>query len=204
VPSSEQDGGGPRYTAAASATSATEGCLLRPEGEYWTIVFGGRVSRLRDSVGLRHLAQLLWNPYREFPAVDLMRALAASGAGRYPRLARPAVPAVDVGAAAACLRKVRDLLERLAEGEDPEDQGQTALGEELELVARDLRQCVRRRGPGMDEERARVAVAKTLRATVARIRHLHEELADHLDASLRRGYACAYRPDPRTAIRWER
>jgi non-specific serine/threonine protein kinase len=183
---------------------APQGCLFRPEGDYWTIVYGGRVSRLRDSVGLRHLARLLWNPYREFPAIDLMRDLTASGAGRRVRPGRADPPAVDVVAAAACLQRVRDLLEHLVRAGGRTDPGQTeALRRQLDLVARDLRHCVRKRA-AMDEERARVAVAKTLRATLHHIRRNHEALADHLEVALRRGYACAYRPDPRTPIRWER
>jgi hypothetical protein len=178
------------------------GCVLRPEGEYWTIVYGGRVARLRDSVGFRHLAQLLWNPYREFRAVDLMRTLAASGAGRR---AAPAAtdPVVDIDAAAACLRAVQDLLGTLGTAGDQSPHERAALGERLEVMARDLRHCVRKR-PGPGEERARVAVAKTLRTTLGRIRQVHAELADHLDASIRRGYACSYRPDPRLPIQWER
>ena len=198
-----------RLTAVDSAGAGTAvaeslpgGCVLRPEGEYWTIIYGGRVARLRDSVGLRHLAQLLWNPYREFPAIDLMRALAASGAGSR---AAPAAtdPVVDIDAAAACLRRVQDLLEMLGKAGDHSAENRAELGAMLELVARDLRHCVRKR-PGPGQERARVAVAKTLRTTLERIRQVHAELADHLDTSIRRGYACAYRPDPRLPIQWER
>jgi non-specific serine/threonine protein kinase len=190
---------------AAADAPPPEGCLFRPEGDYWTIVYGGRVARLRDSVGLRHLARLLWNPHREFPAIDLMRDLAASGAGRRTPPERADLPAVDLGAAAACLQRVRDLLESLARSGGRTDRAQAdALRRQLDLVARDLRHLVRRRGAGMDEERARVAVAKTLRATLCRIRQTHGTLADHLETALRRGYACSYRPDPRFPIRWER
>ena len=51
-------------------------------------------------------------------------------------------------------------------------------------------------------ERARVAVTKNIKAALLRIREHHPALADHLDATVRRGYACAYRPDPRVPIRW--
>jgi hypothetical protein len=54
-----------------------------------------------------------------------------------------------------------------------------------------------------EAERARIAVTKGIKATLARIRAGHRALADHLDVSVKRGYVCVYRPDPRSPIRWE-
>src|SRR5882724_2863601 len=82
--------------------------LLRLEGEYWTMIYVGRTLRLRDAVGLRHLAQLLWHPQREFHALDLMRALALAGGSRGGRLPRSDAPALDAHAAAAYRRRVRE------------------------------------------------------------------------------------------------
>lgn len=69
----------------------------------------------------------------------------------------------------------------------------------------------RRRSSSKDEaaasplrlERARVTVTKSIKTALERIRESSPELADHLDATIRRGYACVYRPDPRVPIRWE-
>ena len=44
---------------------------FRREGEYWTIVFDGRTSRLRDRIGFRHLAMLLRRPGVRVPAFEL-------------------------------------------------------------------------------------------------------------------------------------
>jgi len=52
-------------------------------------------------------------------------------------------------------------------------------------------------------ERARVAVTKNIKAALGRIREHHPTLADHLDATVRRGYACVYRPDPRVPTKWD-
>ena len=41
------------------------------EGEYWTIAYEGAVLRLRDSKGLRYLAQLLRQPGAAVAAVEL-------------------------------------------------------------------------------------------------------------------------------------
>src|SRR5438105_10984583 len=43
---------------ARSVRSAEKG-LLRKEGEYWTVGYGGRVFRLKDTKGLAYLAPLL-------------------------------------------------------------------------------------------------------------------------------------------------
>lgn len=45
--------------------------VFRREGEYWSIVYGGEVCRLRDSRGLRLLASLLRRPGVPITAVAL-------------------------------------------------------------------------------------------------------------------------------------
>ena len=52
-------------------------------------------------------------------------------------------------------------------------------------------------------ERARVTVTKSIAAALTRIGTKHPELAAHLRATVRRGYYCAYVPDPRHPIAWE-
>ena len=57
--------------------------------------------------------------------------------------------------------------------------------------------------PDADRERARVAVSKAIKAAIERIATVHPSLADHLQATVRRGYTCTYMPDPRVPIFWE-
>lgn len=123
--------------------------VFRREGEYWTIVFGGEVIRLRDTKGLRYLAVLLRQPGRPIDAVELVTL------------------AGQVSAA------------------DP-----APIGSEIS-----------RRGP--DAERARLTVTKGLKATMNRIADLHPAFAAHLHATVRRGYACVYRPDPCHPTFWQ-
>src|SRR5262249_8690260 len=52
---------------ARSVRCAEKG-LLRKEGEYWTIKYGGKALRLKDSKGLSHLARLLCSPGPDFQA----------------------------------------------------------------------------------------------------------------------------------------
>ena len=44
------------------------------EGEYWALVRGESVLRLRDSKGLRYLAVLVAHPGQELHAIDLVAA----------------------------------------------------------------------------------------------------------------------------------
>ncbi len=59
-----------RGAVPAPAASA----VLRREGDFWTLAHAGKVSRLRDSKGLRYLARLLAEPGREFHVLDLAAA----------------------------------------------------------------------------------------------------------------------------------
>jgi hypothetical protein len=54
----------------------------------------------------------------------------------------------------------------------------------------------------VDAGRARIAVTKAIKAGLERVRPAHHALASHLDATVKRGYVCVYRPDPRSPIRW--
>jgi hypothetical protein len=55
--------------------------LFRREGDYWTISFEGSVFRLRDTMGMHYIRQLLANPGVSFSARDLA-ALAHPGSAR--------------------------------------------------------------------------------------------------------------------------
>lgn len=51
------------------------------EGDYWTIVYGGRDLRVRDSKGMSYLSVLLAHPGREIPALVLAAGGPADGSG---------------------------------------------------------------------------------------------------------------------------
>src|SRR6202521_2907061 len=45
--------------------------VFRKEGEYWTVGYGGKSFRLKDTKGLGFLAHLLRHPGTEFHVLDL-------------------------------------------------------------------------------------------------------------------------------------
>ena len=51
-------------------------------------------------------------------------------------------------------------------------------------------------------ERARLTVTKGIKNALARIAVAHPVLGQHLDATVRRGYACVYAPDPLHPVSW--
>lgn len=55
----------------------------------------------------------------------------------------------------------------------------------------------------LDRDRARVTVAKGIKAALQRIREANAALAQHLDVTIKRGYVCSYNPDPRVPITWQ-
>jgi hypothetical protein len=48
--------------------------IIRREGEYWTILYAGGTSRLKDTSGLRYLAYLLQRPYERISALEIERS----------------------------------------------------------------------------------------------------------------------------------
>src|ERR1700691_137548 len=54
---------------------AKKGIFTR-EGEYWTVGYGGKSFRLKDTKGLGYLAHLLRHPAAEFHVLDLVGGIA--------------------------------------------------------------------------------------------------------------------------------
>ena len=75
----------------------------------------------------------------------------------------------------------------------------------LEFHANDLVALCSGKAPAAERhaERARVAVTKAIKAALDKIAANHEPLGAHLAATIRRGYFCAYVPDPRHPIVWD-
>jgi hypothetical protein len=63
----------PLQTAGDGGGIAAPEQVIRREGEYWTIVFGGVTCRLRDGRGLQHLRVLLLQPHQQISALFLER-----------------------------------------------------------------------------------------------------------------------------------
>jgi non-specific serine/threonine protein kinase len=206
---------GPR---SGNGAAVQEQNLFRREGDYWTIAYGGSLVRLRDSVGLHHLACLLRHSGREILAVALA---AADGAADVPPDHGPdgagacgvrtglgdAGEVLDLQARAVYKRHVGELREELEEARRFNDVGRAAKAQaELEVLLGELARAVglqgRARKARSHEERARVNVTRTIKDALRRISRHHAILGRHLAASVRTGRLCAYVPDPGVSIEW--
>jgi len=88
------------------ASSTAEEHRFCREGDYWSVVFDGRTTRLRDAKGLRYLARLLTQPGREIHAIDLVI--------EDERAASPHDGDVDREASRALSRDAGEVLDRRA------------------------------------------------------------------------------------------
>ncbi len=75
---------------------------------------------------------------------------------------------------------------------------------ESDLLMEQIDEASHDRRTHSHSERARVAVTKNIKRALDHIAALHPYLAEHLNATVRRGYFCSYTPDPHTPIVWER
>src|SRR5512132_1565778 len=197
--------------------------LFRREGEYWTVCFDGSVVRLRDAKGLRHLARLLADPGREFHAVDLEvadgqpapagRLRPRAGGGERGLVAHrdlgDAGELLDATAKAAYQARLTELEEELEEAEGFNDSARAAKArQERDFLVQELGRAVglggRDRRAAAHAERARLNVSRAIRAAMANLAEANPALGRHLAATVRTGRYCAYLPDPRAPIAWER
>lgn len=188
---------------------------FRREGEYWTIAFEGEAIRLRDSKGLVYLAHLLRHPEEDVHALALIALVrrddgapaGAGGSSLAPALG-DAGPALDPAAKTAYRSRLDGLRTELAEAEANNDAARaTGMRDEIAFLSRELAAAVglggRDRPVGAAAERARVNVTRAISDAVKRIREHAPELARHLDAAIRTGTWCSYRPPRRDDLAWD-
>jgi tetratricopeptide (TPR) repeat protein len=179
-------------SVAPAAPQARPGLELTRDGETWEVRAGDRSFRLKDTRGMRMLAQLVSAPQRELHVLTLMGAEGAD--------AGDAGEVLDARAQQAYRARLEDLRDQLAEAESFGDRARAArVREEIERIADELAAGVglggRARRAGSAAERARVNVQRRLRDAVRRVGEQDPALGKHLERSLRTGTFCAYEPD---------
>src|SRR5580698_608289 len=63
-------------TNVFQSSSSAQQAFFRKEGEYWSLGYGGKSFRLKDTKGLAYLAHLLRHPATEFHVLDLVGGIA--------------------------------------------------------------------------------------------------------------------------------
>lgn len=174
---------------------------LSRDGEDWVLDAGNEHARLRDGRGLHYLRALLAAPGHDIPALEL-----AAGSG--------GLAMSDVGVAVldeAARRAYHGRLTELdAELDRADRAGDAARAERAEMerqallaeLGRASGLAGRARHVPQEDERARVNVTRTLRATLDRIAERAPMAAAHLQASIRTGRLCRYQPASGGPTRW--
>jgi CheY-like chemotaxis protein len=177
------------------------------EGEFWSISFDGSVFRLRDTKGLRYIADLIREPGRERHALDLIAAHGSADEGAR-LVASDAGPILDAEAKS----RYRERLDELAAEQDEADalndlERASRARAEREALIEQLASAVglggRDRRAASDAERARVSVTRAIKAAMLRIAEHSPGLEQHFASTLRTGQFCAYVLDPTSPLRWE-
>ncbi len=204
--------------AAGAPAGGPAAAVLAREGDVWRLDYEGRVLRVRDAKGMRHLALLLANPGIEFHAVDVATHAEGGGvaSGPGPEADGLAVragtgdagPALDSQAKAEYRSRLEDLRAEIEEAEafnDPERAARAR--EEMDFIAHELSAAVglggRDRKVASAAERARVNVTRALRREIRRIADEDAGLGRELETTVRTGTFCAYEPDPRRPVAWD-
>ena len=176
---------------------------IRRMGDYWSITFTGDQVLLRHSKGLEYLATLLAAPGHEIHVLDLTGDGSRGGAE-----ADGADEILDRRARDAYRRRLLDLAADREEAAGNNDLGRVErIDGEIEFLVAELSGAMgltgRSRRTVSASERARQAVTKSIRAAMSRIDDVCPALGAHLDATVRTGTYCSYRPDPRLAVSWQ-
>jgi pimeloyl-ACP methyl ester carboxylesterase/class 3 adenylate cyclase len=186
--------------------------VFRPDGEYWTVAFEGRVVTLRDSKGMHDLRALLADPARERHVLDLWSDPTGPGTGPAQAAAEELrhqaapQPVIDEAAKNHYRRRLTELDQQIAEATgrgDPIAAAQ-ARHERDQLIG----QLTAAYGLGgrarriPDEaERARKAVRRRISDALKRIDNASPTLGRHLRHSIHTGIYCSYTPEH--DIRWD-
>jgi tetratricopeptide (TPR) repeat protein len=196
--------------SAPGARPAGLTATLRRGDRGWVAACGTTRARLRDTKGLRYLAELLRTPGVECHALDLVdrvEGVAADERGVVRRSLGDAGELLDARARSAYRHRIEALRGRiddaLATGAD--EHAQVLQGEVDQLVDQ-LGQAFglggRARRASSAAERARLNVTRALRAATAGLAEALPEAGAVLDRRLRTGLYCAYEPDHGDEVRW--
>ncbi len=188
-----------RAPQAKHVAESLEHNVFRKQGEYWTLSFGGADFNLKDTKGLRYIAHLLRSPGEEVAAIDLA-ALAATGDSNTRQRTvdlGDAGEVLDAKARADYRRRLDELREEIERLRRMNDIGALERAEtEYGALTTHLTAAAglggRTRRTASHRDRARVAVTRSIRAAIERIRALNPSLGRHLAKSIRTGHFCCY------------
>jgi hypothetical protein len=199
-----------RLTGAVGAPSSpTTVAELSRDGKWWTATCAGSSVRLRDTKGLRYVAELVASAGIERHALDLVDRVEGVADRDDPsrRALGDAGEVMDVRARAAYRRRIEELR---TEADDELSAGRLESAEakqaELDLLVQQLAQAFglggRARRAASAAERARLNVTRAIRSAVAKLVEALPSAGPALDRHIRTGLYCCYEPADDDEVRW--
>jgi hypothetical protein len=163
------------------------------DGQLWAFHMGDARAVVTDSVGVRHLAELIANPGVEIAALELT---SGHQSGDRTGLAQPIL---DPAAKRAYRRRLQELRDDVADAEacgDPEraSRARVVLDRFVEELSAATGLGGRDRHFTDDAERARVSVQKAIKRALRAIADANTDVGRALNARVTTGTRCVYRP----------
>jgi hypothetical protein len=190
---------GPSPGPAERAAGRDPATLTR-DGKWWIVAHDGTNARLRDTKGLRYLAELLGSPGAERHALDLVdRVEGVDPDGPSRHALGDAGPLLDARARAAYRHRIEALREAADEAvEEGRLEEAEAHQDEIDQLVRQLAAAFglggRDRPAAAAAERARLNVTRALRTATAAVAEALPGAGDALDRGVRTGHYCCYQP----------
>ncbi len=181
---------------------------LKRDGVWWTAGCGEISVRLRETKGMRYLAELVGHPGTERHALDLVdRVEGVSDIGIDRRRMGDAGPLLDAHSRAAYRHRVAELRDEVEDALAAEHDNRAAhLQAELDSLVAELARAFglggRDRRASAVAEKARVNVTRALRAALAKLTEALGDPGAVLDARVRTGLFCCYEPHADDEVMW--
>jgi hypothetical protein len=223
-----------RYSSPGTADSgpsfrSAQKGVFRKEGEFWTVGYGTKAFRLKDTRGLGYLAHLLRHPTVEFHVLDLVGGIASQreedetsqSVQGLPRrdedLEKAGIHITGLGDAGEMLddqakvayrRRLSELREEFEEAKEVGNVERAEQAEqEIEALTRELSRAVglggRNRRAASASERARQTITKSIKSVQDRIAQSDAALGEIFSRCIKTGTFCSYQPDPDFPVAWE-
>jgi tetratricopeptide (TPR) repeat protein len=189
-----RDAAGPKPTTPATVPSVPQPALawrLVERSGSWLVEVGSRSFVLPNLRGMPLLERLAATPHVEIHSLELVSGSDADAGDAGEQL--------DSTARSAYRKRLATLADDLEEAQRRGDVARAeAICDEHEALLKELSRAVglggKVRRASAATERARVTAQRRLREAIRKIAELDAELGSHLDAAIRTGTFCAYRP----------
>jgi tetratricopeptide (TPR) repeat protein len=196
-------------TARPVSTTGRVATLERG-GDWWTVGCADTHVRLRDSKGMRYLADIVGHPGVErhaFDLVDLVEGVAAADTGIDRRRLGNAGELLDAQSRTLYRRRVAELRDEVEDALAVEDDARAAkVQAELDRLIAELARAFglggRERTASNAAEKARLNVTRALRTAIAKLAEALPGPGAVLDRRVKTGLFCAYEPDPDDEFLW--